>query len=64
MQLGPEQALLTASLQFRRPLDLQQLESAIHRIKERIRQREPTMHRIFIEADPISDVKGGNSKAA
>ncbi|HEX6494040.1 MAG TPA: cation diffusion facilitator family transporter [Acidobacteriaceae bacterium] len=55
MQLGPQQALLTTKIKFRRPLSLQQLESAILRIKERIRQQEPTMERIFIEADPTSE---------
>ncbi|MFL6429669.1 MAG: cation diffusion facilitator family transporter [Acidobacteriaceae bacterium] len=55
MQLGPQQALLTTKVKFRQPLDLQQLESAILRIKDRIRQQEPTMERIFIEADPTSE---------
>jgi divalent metal cation (Fe/Co/Zn/Cd) transporter len=64
MQLGPEQALLTASIKFRQPLDLPQLESAVNRIKDRIRQQEPTMDRIFIEADPVTDMGDGNSKVA
>lgn len=64
MQLGPEQVLLTATIKFRRPLDLQQLEYAINRIKNRIRRQEPTVDRIFIEANPISDVKSDSSSAA
>jgi divalent metal cation (Fe/Co/Zn/Cd) transporter len=51
MQLGPQQALLTAQINFRRPMNLQQLESTIDRIKDHIRIQEPTMIRIFIEPD-------------
>jgi cation diffusion facilitator family transporter len=51
MQMGPQQALLTVEIRFQRTLDVLQVESAIHRIKERIRQQEPTMERIFIDPD-------------
>ena len=51
MQLGPDQVLLTVDIKFRRGLDVQQLESAIDRIESRIRKEEPTIERIFIEAD-------------
>jgi len=54
MQLGPERALLTAKIRFRRPLDVQQLESEIDRIKRRIRQQDPTMETIFIEPDSLT----------
>ena len=43
MQLGPQQALLTAKIKFRKPLDLAQLESAIDRIKKHIREADPGM---------------------
>jgi divalent metal cation (Fe/Co/Zn/Cd) transporter len=49
MQLGPQQALLTARVEFRDPLSLQQLESSIERLKRRIREEDPTMETIFIE---------------
>jgi divalent metal cation (Fe/Co/Zn/Cd) transporter len=53
MQLGPEQVLLTVDIKFRRGLDVQQLELAIDRIESRIRKEEPTIERIFIEADSL-----------
>jgi cation diffusion facilitator family transporter len=53
MQLGPDQVLLTVDIKFRRGLDVQQLESAIDRIERRIRKDEPTIERIFIEADSL-----------
>ena len=67
MQLGPEQVLLNVDIQFRKGLDLPQLEAAIDRIEARIREIEPTIQRIFIEAESFkrSDQKGDQqSKAA
>ena len=51
MQLGPEQVLLNVEIQFRKGLDLAQLEAAIDRIEARIREVEPTVWHIFIEAE-------------
>ena len=51
MQLGPEQVLLTVNIQFRRKLTLEQLESAIERIEANIRREQPSVQRIFIEAE-------------
>jgi hypothetical protein len=51
MQLGPQQVLLNAKSRFPRALSLQQLESAIDRIKRHIREQEPAMERIFIDPD-------------
>jgi len=53
MQLGPEQVLLTVNIRFRRGLDVQQLESTIARLEKRIKEMEPTIGRIFIEADSL-----------
>ena len=55
MQLGPDQILLAVDVKFRRPLDVQQLESIIDRIEALIRQQEPTVVRVFIEADSLKD---------
>lgn len=63
MQLGPEQVLLTVNIQFRRKLTLEQLESAIERIEARIRQEQPSVQRIFIEAESFKPEKS-SSKAA
>ncbi|HEY3620002.1 MAG TPA: cation diffusion facilitator family transporter [Candidatus Sulfotelmatobacter sp.] len=64
MQLGPNQVLLTVNIQFRRNLDLQQLESAIERIENRIRENEPMIERIFIEAESFKRAAPPSSKAA
>src|SRR6266550_6582871 len=53
MQLGPNQVLLTVDIRFRRGLDVPQLEAAIDRMENRIRREEPTIQRIFIEADSL-----------
>jgi cation diffusion facilitator family transporter len=63
MQLGPEQVLLTVNIQFRRGLTLEQLESAIERIEERIRKEQPSVERIFIEAESFKP-EGASRKAA
>ncbi len=62
MQLGPQQALLTVLVRFRRGLRVQDVEAATDRIKNQIRRREPTIATVFIEADPLADAPG--SKAA
>jgi cation diffusion facilitator family transporter len=64
MQLGPQQALLTAEIKFRGSLTVSQLESSIDRIKERIREEEPAMERIFIEANSLAERKHGRQDAA
>jgi len=64
MQLGPEQVLLTVNIQFRRGLNLEQLEEAIERIEARIRQEEPMIERIFIEAESFKRTATSPPKAA
>ncbi len=64
MQLGPQQVLLTVNIQFRRDLDLQQLELAIDRIENRVRQKEPMIERIFIEAESFKPSGKPRSQAA
>ena len=54
MQLGPNQVLLNVEIQFRRNLNLEQLEATIDRIEKRIREVEPTIQRIFIEAESFT----------
>jgi divalent metal cation (Fe/Co/Zn/Cd) transporter len=53
MQLGPDQVLVNVDIRFRRGLDVQELEVAIDRIEKSIRQKEPTVGRIFIEVDSL-----------
>lgn len=64
MQLGPEQVLLTVNIQFRRGLNLEQLEEAIERIEARIRKEEPMIERIFIEAESFKRTTASRTEAA
>jgi cation diffusion facilitator family transporter len=62
MQLGPQQVLLNVDIQFRKGLDLLELEAAIDRIEARIREVEPTVQHIFIEAESFK--RSTRSRAA
>jgi cation diffusion facilitator family transporter len=53
MQLGVDQVLLTIAIKFRRDLGVPQIESTIDRLERRIRQEEPSIKRIFIEAESL-----------
>jgi len=53
MQLGPDQVLLNIDIRFRRGFAVQELEAAIDRLEGRIRDAEPMIQRIFIEADSL-----------
>ena len=64
MQLGPEQVLLNVNIRFRANLNLQQLESAIDRIESRIRKEQPSVQRIFIEAESLTPKQKSSEKAA
>jgi cation diffusion facilitator family transporter len=64
MQMGPDQVLLTANIRFRRGFDVQQLEETIARLEHRIKKKEPSIERIFIEADSLRQQPKRNSEAA
>jgi cation diffusion facilitator family transporter len=64
MQLGPEQVLLTVNIQFRRKLTIEELECAIERIEGRIRQEQPSVQRIFIEAESFKPSDQSYRRAA
>lgn len=64
MQLGPSQVLLTVNIQFRRDLDIQQLEAAIDRIESRIREKEPMIQHIFLEAESFRRTSSASFRAA
>jgi len=53
MQLGPDEVLLTVDIRFRRGMKVEQIESTIDRIEERIRQENSIKVRIYIEADSL-----------
>ena len=54
MQLGPDQVLLTADIRFRRGLTVEKLESAIARLETHIREKEPTVKKMFLEPDSLN----------
>jgi divalent metal cation (Fe/Co/Zn/Cd) transporter len=56
MQLGPSKVLLAVDIRFRGGLDVRELELAVDRIEDNIRQREPMIEKIFIEADSLKRV--------
>jgi divalent metal cation (Fe/Co/Zn/Cd) transporter len=62
MHLGPEQILLAVDIKFRGGLNVRELEAAIDGIEEQIRRTDPTVQRIFIEAD--SSRRSDRRKAA
>lgn len=64
MQLGPDQVLLNVDIQFRGKLNLQELESAIDRIEACIRKEQPSVQRIFIEAESFKTADRSSGKAA
>jgi divalent metal cation (Fe/Co/Zn/Cd) transporter len=63
MQLGPDLVLVNVDIRFRRDLDVQELELAIDRIEKSIRQKEPTVGRIFIEMDSLRGTSEARTKA-
>jgi len=63
MQLGPEQVLVNVDIRFRRNQDVQELELAIDRIEKNIRQKEPTVKRIFIEVDSLRNASESRAEA-
>lgn len=49
MQLGPEQALLTASVRFKRDLGIDEVEQAIDRLKRTVNRQCATIRHVFFE---------------
>ncbi len=64
MQMGPQQALLTVEIRFRRTLEIQQLECAIAGIKDHIREQEPAVEKIFIDPEPFPEKRRDEHEAA
>jgi cation diffusion facilitator family transporter len=53
MHLGPQQVLLNVDIKFRGGLSVAALESTIDRLESRIREEDPQVKRIFIEAESL-----------
>lgn len=64
MQLGPEQVFLAVDIRFRVGIGVRDLESAIDRLEAHIREAEPSVRRIFIEAEAIRRGAAPGSQAA
>jgi len=56
MHLGPDDVLLNLDIRFRRGLTLEEVESAVRRLEEKIRSLYPEIRRIFIEAGSLASV--------
>jgi cation diffusion facilitator family transporter len=59
MQLGADQVLVTVKLKFHSGLSLEQIESIISRLKQRVQQPDSVKIEVFIEPATIDD-KGQN----
>lgn len=55
MQLGAEQVLLTVPIKFRPELTIEQIESVIARLKQRVQQPDSSAVQIFIEPSALND---------
>ena len=57
MQLSPDQVLLAVAIRFHHGPSVRDLEVTIDRLERRIQSEEPTVKRIFIEAEALKDRK-------
>ncbi|MEM8513365.1 cation diffusion facilitator family transporter [Massilia sp. MP_M2] len=53
MQLGPEEVLLAASVQFRRGLSIDKVEAAIGRIEAAVAAEHPVIRQIYFDASAL-----------
>lgn len=53
MQLGPDDVLLTASVQFRRGMRIDQVEHAIAQLEDKVSARYPSIQHIFFESGAL-----------
>jgi divalent metal cation (Fe/Co/Zn/Cd) transporter len=59
MQLGPDEVLLTAAVQFRRGMRIDEVEQAIDRLESTVRAAYPAIHHIYFQSAglrPYADV--------
>ena len=53
MQMGPDDVLLTASVQFRRGMRIDEVEAAIARLEQRVNQQFPSIKQIYFESGAL-----------
>ena len=63
MQLGPAQALLTASVRFRQDMHIREVEQAMERLERKISSQCPTIRHIFFESSSLG-VNAGRDRTA
>jgi len=54
MHFGPHEVLLNMSIQFRQGLSGAELVAAVERLEKAIREEQPSIQHIFIEAEAFS----------
>ncbi|MDL2354813.1 MAG: cation diffusion facilitator family transporter [Pseudomonadota bacterium] len=50
MQMGPDEILLTAAVQFRRGMRIDEVEHAIARLEQAVRAHNPAVHNLYFES--------------
>jgi cation diffusion facilitator family transporter len=50
MQMGPDEVLLTAAVQFRRGMRIDEVENAIERLENTVRAHNPAVHNVYFES--------------
>jgi cation diffusion facilitator family transporter len=53
MQLGPDDVLLTASVQFNRGMDIDEVEKAIEELEHKVSKRYPSIQHIYFESGAL-----------
>ncbi|MGJ7916243.1 cation diffusion facilitator family transporter [Massilia sp. LXY-6] len=58
MQLGPDEVLLTASVQFRRGMRIDEVEAAIERLEKTVAALYPSIRHIYFESGALRSAMG------
>jgi len=53
MQMGPDEVLLTASVQFKRGMRIDEVETAIARLEQRVNEQFPEIKQIYFESGAL-----------
>ncbi len=65
MQMGPDEVLLTAAVQFRRGMRIDEVEQAIERLERAVRAHNPAVRNLYFESAALrSSLHGGGGPAA
>jgi divalent metal cation (Fe/Co/Zn/Cd) transporter len=58
MQLGPDEVLLTASVQFKRGMRIDEVEAAIERLEKAVAALYPSIRHIYFESGALRSAMG------